>query len=139
MFDRLTVAVDSSPESDRALDLARDIALQSGGTLHLVHVVEHVRRSGRAPGYDIEEADATESLLEKEVGVLKEAGVPHTIKIIRAPVGHTANEILAAAKEESSEAIIMGSRGLSELTAAIIGSTAYKVLHLADRPVIVAR
>jgi nucleotide-binding universal stress UspA family protein len=31
----------------------------------------------------------------------------------------------------------MGSRGLSELASVLVGSTAHKVLHLSDRPVVV--
>jgi nucleotide-binding universal stress UspA family protein len=35
--------------------------------------------------------------------------------------------------------IVMGSRGRSDLTSFILGSTAHKVMHLADRPVLVIR
>jgi nucleotide-binding universal stress UspA family protein len=33
----------------------------------------------------------------------------------------------------------MGSRGRSELAGLVLGSTAHKVIHLADRPVLVVR
>jgi len=35
--------------------------------------------------------------------------------------------------------IVMGSRGRGDLAGAILGSTAHKVIHLADRPVLVVR
>jgi nucleotide-binding universal stress UspA family protein len=33
----------------------------------------------------------------------------------------------------------MGSRGRSDLTGLVLGSTAHKVVHLSDRPVLVVR
>jgi nucleotide-binding universal stress UspA family protein len=33
----------------------------------------------------------------------------------------------------------MGSRGSSDLAGLVLGSTAHKVIHLADRPVLVVR
>jgi nucleotide-binding universal stress UspA family protein len=35
--------------------------------------------------------------------------------------------------------IIMGSRGRGDLAGLVLGSTAHKVIHLADRPVLVVR
>jgi nucleotide-binding universal stress UspA family protein len=35
--------------------------------------------------------------------------------------------------------IVMGSRGRSDLTGLVLGSTAHKVIHLTDRPVLVVR
>lgn len=139
MFEKLTVAVDSSPESDRAVELARDIASMSGGTVHLVHVIEHVLAAGRAGGFDVEEKSDVTASLDREVAMLKEAGVAHTVSVVHAPVGHAAKEIVAAAKADDADAIIMGSRGLSAFAATFIGSTAYKVLHMADRPVFIGR
>ena len=53
--------------------------------------------------------------------------------------GHAAREILADAKEHDADVIIMGSRGRSDLAGSILGSTAHKVIHLTDRPVLVIR
>ena len=35
--------------------------------------------------------------------------------------------------------IVMGSRGRSDLAGFILGSTAHKVIHLTDRPVLIVR
>ena len=53
--------------------------------------------------------------------------------------GHAAREILADAKEHDVGVIVMGTRGRSELAGLVVGSTAHKVIHLADRPVLVVR
>ena len=46
---------------------------------------------------------------------------------------------ISAHKEHDADVIIMGSRGRSDFAGAILGSTAHKVIHLADRPVLVIR
>jgi nucleotide-binding universal stress UspA family protein len=53
--------------------------------------------------------------------------------------GHAAREIMADAKEHDVNVIVMGSRGRGDWAGAILGSTAHKVIHLADRPVLVVR
>lgn len=139
MFDKLVVAVDKSAPSDRAVETARDLARASGGSVHLVHVVEHASLpSGRfAGGFDMEEPADAQGLLGKEIALLRDAGVPVTAKVERVVVGHTAQQIVAAAEAEAADLIVMGCRGRSELTALVLGSTSFKVLHLANRPVLI--
>jgi nucleotide-binding universal stress UspA family protein len=43
------------------------------------------------------------------------------------------------AREHDVDVIVMGTRGLTDLTGLVLGSTAHKVIHLADRPVLVVR
>jgi len=43
------------------------------------------------------------------------------------------------AREHDAGVIVMGSRGRSDLAGLVLGSTAHKVIHLADRPVLVVR
>ena len=43
------------------------------------------------------------------------------------------------AKKHDASVIVMGSRGRSELAGLVLGSTAHKVIHLTDRPVLVVR
>ena len=53
--------------------------------------------------------------------------------------GHAAREIIADAREHEADVIVMGSRGRGDLAGLVLGSTAHKVIHLADRPVLVVR
>jgi nucleotide-binding universal stress UspA family protein len=41
--------------------------------------------------------------------------------------------------EHDAAVIVMGSRGRSDVTGFILGSTAHKVIHLTDRPVLIVR
>ncbi|HUA31879.1 MAG TPA: universal stress protein [Streptosporangiaceae bacterium] len=43
------------------------------------------------------------------------------------------------AKNLDVSVIVMGSRGRGDLAGLVLGSTAHKVIHLADRPVLVVR
>src|SRR5215813_13033663 len=47
--------------------------------------------------------------------------------------------IVSDAQEHGADVIVMGSRGRGDLAGLVLGSTAHKVMHLADRPVLVVR
>jgi nucleotide-binding universal stress UspA family protein len=53
--------------------------------------------------------------------------------------GYAAREIVNDAREHDTDVIVMGSRGRGDLAGLVLGSTAHKVIHLADRPVLVVR
>ena len=53
--------------------------------------------------------------------------------------GHAAREIVEDADEHDVDAIVMGSRGRSDLEGLVLGSVAHKVLHLSKRPVLIVR
>ncbi len=74
---------------------------------------------------------AVESLTQ--AGVRAHAVVRDTI------FGHAASEIIEDAREHEAGIIVMGSRGRGDLAGLVLGSTAHKVIHLADRPVLVVR
>jgi len=140
VFENLFVAVDNSEQSDRAVQMAAALAKLSGGRVKVFHVRETLKVVGKGAGtYELEEADDVSHLVAKEVAVFEEAGVPVTSEVRHARLGHAAAEIINAAREEDASVIVIGSRGLGEVEALVYGSTAYKVLHLADRPVLVAR
>ncbi|HEY7607134.1 MAG TPA: universal stress protein [Actinomycetes bacterium] len=46
---------------------------------------------------------------------------------------------MEAAGEQKAGLIVLGSRGRNDLTALLLGSVAHKVIHLADRPVLIVR
>jgi nucleotide-binding universal stress UspA family protein len=47
--------------------------------------------------------------------------------------------IVEAARDHGAGVIVVGSRGRGDLSALLLGSVAHQVIHLADRPVLVAR
>jgi nucleotide-binding universal stress UspA family protein len=53
--------------------------------------------------------------------------------------GYAAREIVNDAIEVDADVIVMGSRGRGDIAGLLLGSTAHKVIHLSDRPVLVVR
>lgn len=139
MFQKLVVAVDKSDPSDRAVAAALALAQASGGSVHLIHIVEHVAvPQGRfTTGYDLEDPDEAHQLLATELASLTGAGIVATASVVEGRAGHAAQEIVDSAKAEGADVIVMGCRGRSELSALVLGSTAFKVLHATDRPVLI--
>jgi nucleotide-binding universal stress UspA family protein len=70
---------------------------------------------------------------------LEQAGVPTKLELVRAFAGHVAKIIVDAARDHGAGVIVLGSRGRGDLSALLLGSVAHKVIHLADRPVLVVR
>ena len=136
MFERL-VAVDHSEVSPRVIAAARDLASLSKGKVWVLHVREReFGRLGLTPSEPDEEAqeavrDGVEALIQAAVDALGE--------VREALYGHAAREIVNDAREHDAGIIIVGFRGRSDLAGLVRGSTAHKVIHLSDRPVLVVR
>jgi nucleotide-binding universal stress UspA family protein len=138
MYDRLLVAVDHSEVSDRVLAAAKDLASLSQGKVWVLHLRERevIAQLGRVPSESDNEAHQA---VEEGVGALKSAGIDAEGAVRDTEFGHAAREIVADAKEHDADVIIMGSRGRNDFAGALLGSTAHKVIHLTDRPVLVVR
>ena len=138
MYDRLLVAVDHSETSPRVIAAAKDLALLSKGKVWVLHLLEKevIAQMGDVPSESEQEARRA---VTEGVDALRQAGVDAEGEIRPTTFGHAAREILADAKEHDADVIIMGSRGRSDFAGAILGSTAHKVIHLTDRPVLVIR
>jgi nucleotide-binding universal stress UspA family protein len=139
MYDKILVAVDHSEISDRAVLAARDLALLSKGEVWVLHLREReiATKTGVVMTDETEsEANAKVSaVVEKlaEVGVKAHGDVRTTL------FGYAARDIVDDAIEHDADVIVMGSRGRSDLAGFILGSTAHKVIHLTDRPVLIVR
>ena len=138
MYERVLVAVDHSDVAQRALAAARDLALLSKGEVWVLHLRERevIAQMGDVPSESAAEAGSPVSAAVEE---LTKAGVTAHGEVRNTTYGHAAREILADAKEHDVGVIVMGTRGRSELAGLVVGSTAHKVIHLADRPVLVVR
>jgi nucleotide-binding universal stress UspA family protein len=138
MYARVLAAVDHSEVSERVLTAARELALLSKGEVWVLHLRERevIPRMGLVPA---ESEDEAETAVRSAVDELTAAGVTAHGVIRDAIFGHAAREILDDAREHQADVIVMGSRGRGDLAGLLLGSTAHKVIHLADRPVLVVR
>jgi nucleotide-binding universal stress UspA family protein len=138
MYERLLVAVDHSDVSARVLAAAKDLASLSKGKVWVLHLRERevIAQLGDVPSESDQES---QQAVIDGIDMLKQAGIDAEGEVRNTTFGHAAREILADAKEHDANVIIMGSRGRGDLAGAVLGSTAHKVIHLTDRPVLVVR
>jgi nucleotide-binding universal stress UspA family protein len=136
MYEKLLVAVDQSEYSDRAVDVACDLSHLSGAEVLVLHV-KRIILGGSGDLLDAEEESEVGKLLEKDALRFEEIGVPVSVQIRSAELGRTAAQIVQAANEFGADAIVMGSRGRSALSAFVLGSVAQGVLRLAEKRVLV--
>jgi universal stress protein A len=137
-FRTIMVAVDKSEQSDRAVLVARDLATATGGAVHLFHIREHEVVVGKGGGsFERETDEEVEVLLDRELAVLRAAGVDVVADVRRGRLDETARAILQVAEEVSADLLVIGLRGVSAFSGLVLGGTTYKVLHSAKRPVLV--
>jgi nucleotide-binding universal stress UspA family protein len=142
MYDKLLVAVDHSKSTGRVIDAARELALLANSEVWVLHLQERSVPGkvpigpGLASDETTSEAQATVNAL---VGELTKAGINAHGEVRHTVFGYAAREIVEDAKGHDVDAIVMGSRGHGDLAGLVLGSTAHKVIHLADRPVLVVR
>ncbi|WP_187365694.1 universal stress protein [Trebonia kvetii] len=118
---------------------ARDLALLSSGEVWVLHLREHEYggKAGLLP--PLETADAAGAEVAASVETLTKAGVKAHGLVKNTMYRHAARVIVADAIELGCGVIVMGSRGRGDLAGLVLGSTAHKVIHLTDRPVLVIR
>ena len=139
MYDKILVAVDHSEISDRALDAARDLALLSEGEVWVLHMREREVAVKTGVSLSDESMDEARAAVAAAVDKLTAAGVKAYGDVGTTLFGYAARNIVDDAKEHDVDVIVMGSRGRGDLAGLILGSTAHKVIHLADRPVLIVR
>jgi nucleotide-binding universal stress UspA family protein len=139
VYDKILVAVDHSEISDRALAAARDLALLSKGEVWILHLREReIITKTSVVMTDETEREAT-SMIEVAVDKLIAAGVKAYGHVGTTIFGYAARSIVDDAIEHDVDVIVMGSRGRGDLAGLVLGSTAHKVIHLTDRPVLIVR
>jgi len=139
MFDKILVAVDHSEISDRALLAARDLALLSKGEVWVLHLREREVASRGGMTWSDETQDEADAKVAAAVDQLTEAGVKAHGEVRNVLFGHAARNIVDDARQHGADVVVMGSRGRGDLAGLVLGSTAHKVIHLTDRPVMIVR
>lgn len=141
---KLLLAVDGSKSSLKAVDLViehadwyREMPTVELVTVHLPvpklpHVGVVVSKADIQRYYD-EEGEERLSLAKTK---LDAAGILYKIRILVGPVAET---LVRHAVDKRCALIVIGSRGMTALGKAILGSTAAKVLHLSSLPVLLVK
>jgi nucleotide-binding universal stress UspA family protein len=140
MFQTILLAVDGSKHSEKAVELAKHLATVGHDQVVVTHVTELL--PARFQGYPGLDAEADNDVIELATGYvaeLEEAGIKARAELPSAQYGGVARILTNLAEDLDAGLIVMGSHGRGDLTALLLGSVAHKVLHLSDRPVLIAR
>ncbi len=137
MYEKILAAVDESDNAERVLAAARELAALSHGEVFVLHLRE--REPSKFGITSAETSSESRSFVDEAVQELTTAGVKASGITRDCVFGFAAREIIAEAGSREAGVIVMGSRGRGDLAGLVLGSTAHKVIHLADRPVLVAR
>ena len=140
MFRTILLAVDGSKYSEKAVELARHLVGVGHEEVVVAHVTELLPARFQAyPGLDAEADTEGIELTRSYVAELEEAGIRARAELRSAQFGGVARVLTNLAEDLNVGLIVMGSHGRGDLTALLLGSVAHKVLHLSDRPVLIAR
>ncbi len=139
---RLLVPVDYSPEAKEAIEYAAALAAGDDAELILVHVVEPTVPPTPAyvpplAGYSILHKDMLDTARAWLDELRPQVGGTRCRAIVRP--GHPGDEVVAVAREEAVDAIVMATHGRSGLSRFLMGSTTEYVLRHAPVPVLALR
>jgi nucleotide-binding universal stress UspA family protein len=143
MFKKIVVPVDGSAHSNRAVDCATDLANKYGSELILLHVIAsssparippELYEYARIEHIDAIEADMMKRVAEEILQTAENRARGQGAKQVRTSigVGHPAEAIVAHAKAEEADLIMMGRRGLGSVSGLLMGSISHKVAHLSE-------
>jgi nucleotide-binding universal stress UspA family protein len=136
MFDKIVWATDGSQHADRALEYARQLAKSDGASLHVIHIIEKFAGS-RAAGQD-QHADEPEldDKINRQAAQLRDENGIETHVHMYGTAGSVAKRIAEISSDAGAEVIVVGTRGHSAVTGALLGSVTQQLLHVAHCPVL---
>lgn len=134
---RIFLPVDGSEHSRRAVAKAAEVARLSGGEVRAYHFQE--REPSKAGVATYETTAEAQQLVDDALAELQSANVKASGETRAGLSGEQAKAIVDEASRFDADLIIMGSRGLSDFQALLLGSVAHKVVHYAHCPVLIVR
>ena len=147
MFKRILVAIDGSAHSMKAAETGIQLARTYDTDLTFLHVTTKLNlpdqlrdylKGEQLAGQDLLAIDDATRRVVADISAKAEAEGVRKVKTIFRE-GKPARTIVAYAKSARIDTIVMGSRGLSELESALLGSVSHKVASLADCTVMIVK
>jgi nucleotide-binding universal stress UspA family protein len=139
MFNNILLAVDGSEASMDAAKMAAEIARCNPGILRIVVAFDPVPAYLGEPNLQIAitaRLNAAEAVLERAVQTIGATPIEIHTEILQGPA---AEAILQVAQTRGNDLIVMGSRGMEQLTGLLLGSQTQKVVNHAPCPVLIVR
>lgn len=144
MFKKILIPVDGSVSSFDALDIGIDLANSLKADIEIMTVLNANSVQGWSVDPNIKTSNDNIDEDKKMAAHILEMA---TIKAQKAvgnveattKFGYPPDTIVAAAKEGGCDCIVIGSRGLSGFTHALLGSVSEKVAQLSGIPVLIVK
>jgi nucleotide-binding universal stress UspA family protein len=128
VFHKILVGYDGSDDSEKAAQLAVELANKFGSTVIICHAFGHMPLTSKP--------SEVRRLVNPLVERLNKAGITTQVAI---PDAVPAQGVLDAAEQNHADLIVLGSRGRGTFANLLLGSTAERVLRYAKVPVLIAR
>ncbi|OHZ00119.1 universal stress protein [Salinicola sp. MIT1003] len=146
MFSSLLVPIDGSEDSHAALKIACQLAAPVQGKIHVLNVRDPypdlhqgemltVAAAIKAVSVELAEKEGEAIIAEALREITSMPGYENEFDTL-VKQGSPAEVIIEEAKRLEVDAIIMGSRGLSDIKGLLVGSVSHKVTHVAHCMVI---
>lgn len=138
-YKRILLPVEFTENCERAAQHAAWLSLQSGGTLHVAHVVENPLDPVYTPNevqhwFVVEHANKKAlALLEATANRCLPPGAPRELHVLG---GDAAEKLLALAETIAADLIVMSTHGTSSIAHLLLGDIAEKVARHAHCPVL---
>jgi nucleotide-binding universal stress UspA family protein len=137
MISKILVPSDGSKTAKKAAAYAVDLAKQLKASVIILSVIDQrsliaqTVSAAQTPRHTIEPLDDyLKEAAEKYTGEIKKLcdkkGITAQVSI---KMGHPVEEIIKEAKRSKTDLIVMGSHGRSALSATVLGSVSYGVIH----------
>lgn len=147
MIHTILVATDASPASNKAIDMAADLAVRYGASLHLLHVIRQMQLPAELRNMaEVEKLIGSRSEVMSFVAakILKdaEARAEHrgvTDVRTESVEGEPATTIIERANAHGADLIVMGTRGLGPVRSVMLGSVSRKVSNLSGVSCLIVR
>lgn len=135
MFNKVIWATDGSEHADRALELAKSLVSENGGSLVAVNTIEYLVAKGGGPVFP--DQDEREAKIKQQIEDLSATGVRAEVRIVESGANSPAHTVARVAEEEGADLIVAGTRGHTPLAGLLLGSVTQRLLSIAPCPVLV--
>lgn len=146
MYRSVLVPVDGSKHSRHALEVAVALAAGDEATVRVLNVPEWPKAddalgvAAGAPSLDVTREEVLQAGQDLIRDLLSALGKSPAVDIVpEVALGDVTEAILAEAERSHVDAIVMGSRGLSDFKGMVLGSVSHKVMHAAPCKTIIVR
>jgi nucleotide-binding universal stress UspA family protein len=140
MFSKIVLALDGSPQSDRAFALVHDLAPLTNAKVTVVHVREMMLAPAVGGVPRRIDEDSLQTKIQTQADELKEAGLGGELRLIVSTyAGGPAHDIAEVAREVGADLIAVGARGQGLIAGLLLGSVTQRLLQIAPCPVLAAR